>query len=171
MMQLETQAAGTGEWFPIIQYMPGTPEQLVVARELASAMRSLFGLYARVTVEAATIRAERVAPDHQAVTLTIHQALAPWHMSIATAMGSQEHYNELLATIADALIASGVLGNTYRNPYQAETLQGLRESGNGEMHDLGSFAEPATADREAIALPVEADTYRNSYQKEQTDEQ
>ena len=66
----------------------------------------------------AEIRAERVAPDHQAVTLTIHQALAPWHMSIATAMGSQEHYNELLATIADALIASGVLGNTYRNSYQ-----------------------------------------------------
>ena len=64
---------------------------------------------------AATIRAERVAPDHQAVTLTIHQALAPWHMSIATAMGSQEHYNELLATIADALIASGVLGNTEGN--------------------------------------------------------
>ena len=27
---------------------------------------------------------------------------------------------------------------------QAEILQGLRESGNGEMHDLGSFAEPAT---------------------------
>ena len=56
MMQLETQAAGTGEWFPIIQYMPGTPEQLVVAKELASAMRSLFGLYARVTVGADTYR-------------------------------------------------------------------------------------------------------------------
>ena len=56
MMPLETQAAGTGEWFPIIQYMPGTPEQLVVAKELASAMRSLFGLYARVTVGDDTYR-------------------------------------------------------------------------------------------------------------------
>ena len=56
MMQLETQAAGTGEWFPIIQYRPGTPEQRVAAGEAARALRSLFGLYARVTVEADTYR-------------------------------------------------------------------------------------------------------------------
>ena len=55
----------------------------------------------------------------------------------------------LIDSVIDALLASDLFAipvdaDTYRNPYQAETLQGLRESGNGEMHDLGSFAEPAT---------------------------
>ena len=33
----------------------------------------------------------------------VHKAISPWYMSIATAMGSQEHYNEFLATVAHAI--------------------------------------------------------------------
>ena len=50
-MQLETKEAGTGKWFPIIIYIPGTPEQLEEASETAASLRDCFGLYARVTAK------------------------------------------------------------------------------------------------------------------------
>ena len=49
MINLETQEAGTGKWFPIIIYTPGTEQQMVEAKEAASSLRWRFGLYARVT--------------------------------------------------------------------------------------------------------------------------
>ena len=48
MIQLETQEAGTGEWFPVIIYQPGTEGQRAEAVNHADAFRSL-GLYSRIT--------------------------------------------------------------------------------------------------------------------------
>lgn len=49
MIQLETKEAGTGIWFPIIQYFPGTVGQQTTARGIADTLRTAFGLHAIVT--------------------------------------------------------------------------------------------------------------------------
>ena len=48
MINLETQEAGTGKWFPIIIYTPGTEQQMVDAKQAAEALRGGFGLITRV---------------------------------------------------------------------------------------------------------------------------
>jgi len=42
-----TQEAGTGKWFPVTSYFPGTAEQLSDARQLVKALKAL-DLYAKV---------------------------------------------------------------------------------------------------------------------------
>ena len=49
MINLETQEAGTGKWFPIIIYTPGTESQMADAIKASQSLRAMFGLYARVT--------------------------------------------------------------------------------------------------------------------------
>ena len=49
MIQLETQEVGTGRWFPIVSYVPGTDGQRQEAERTAHALRDVFGLYATVT--------------------------------------------------------------------------------------------------------------------------
>ena len=49
MINLETQEAGTGKWFPIIIYTPGTEQQMAEAKSAAKTLRHELGLYARVT--------------------------------------------------------------------------------------------------------------------------
>ena len=49
MINLETQEVGTGKWFPIISYMPGTWQQLAEAKSAAKTLRDVFGLHARLT--------------------------------------------------------------------------------------------------------------------------
>ena len=49
MINLETQEAGTGKWFPIIIYTPGTWQQLAAAKSAAKTLRDVFGLHARLT--------------------------------------------------------------------------------------------------------------------------
>jgi len=48
MINLETQEAGTGKWFPIIIYTPGTEQQMAEAKSFAKTLRDVCGLYARV---------------------------------------------------------------------------------------------------------------------------
>ena len=48
MINLETQEAGTGKWFPIKIYTPGTEEQMVDAKQAAESLRVGFGLITRV---------------------------------------------------------------------------------------------------------------------------
>ena len=50
MINLETQEAGTGKWFPIIIYTPGTEQQMVDAKDAAESLHRVFGLYARVAM-------------------------------------------------------------------------------------------------------------------------
>ena len=50
MINLETQEVGTGKWFPITSYMPGTDEQMVEAKQAAEILHRMFGLYARVAM-------------------------------------------------------------------------------------------------------------------------
>lgn len=47
MITLETQEAGTGKWFAVVQYVPGTEAQQEQARRLAGTLNAL-GLYASV---------------------------------------------------------------------------------------------------------------------------
>ena len=49
MIQLETQEVGTGKWFPIIAYTPGTIKQRESAEGTAEMLHTMFGLYAIVT--------------------------------------------------------------------------------------------------------------------------
>ena len=48
MINLETQEAGTGKWFPIIIYTPGTEQQMVDAKQAAISLRVVYGLITRV---------------------------------------------------------------------------------------------------------------------------
>lgn len=53
MIALETQEVGTGRWFPIIQYLPGTDSQREEAAGHAELLRKILGLYVRVVEVAA----------------------------------------------------------------------------------------------------------------------
>jgi hypothetical protein len=50
MLALETQEAGTGKWFPVTIYTPGTESQHRYASEKSEALQFL-GFYARITGE------------------------------------------------------------------------------------------------------------------------
>lgn len=43
-----TEEVGTGKWFPIVEYTPGTATQHADALELANALRAM-GLHAHIT--------------------------------------------------------------------------------------------------------------------------
>lgn len=49
MIVLETQEAGTGTWFAVLQYVPGTPSQREAAEETAAALHMIAGLNTRVS--------------------------------------------------------------------------------------------------------------------------
>lgn len=42
----------------------------------------------------------------QELVLIMHQALAPWHGSLAPAIGSQQNYDKMLAATADKILAA-----------------------------------------------------------------
>jgi hypothetical protein len=67
--------------------------------------------------------ADQRTADRETIERAAHRGLAPWYMSIATAMGSQEHYNEFLAAIADAVLAVLVPADQVR----AEVLEAWAE--------------------------------------------
>ena len=58
MLTLETQEAGTGKWFPIVHYSPGTVEQREQADGYAELLHKVVGLYTRVTGEIVTMNGE-----------------------------------------------------------------------------------------------------------------
>ena len=47
MIKLETQEAGTGKWFPVVIYQPGTEGQRTEAKSYAAALNTL-GLFSRI---------------------------------------------------------------------------------------------------------------------------
>ena len=58
MLTLETQEVGTGKWFPIVWYVPGTVEQREQAVDHGNLMHKVVGLYTRVTGEIVTMNGE-----------------------------------------------------------------------------------------------------------------
>lgn len=60
--------------------------------------------------------AARPLPDRETVELTVHQTLAPNWMSVISALGSQEHYNEFLSDLADAVLSLFTTDTTEENP-------------------------------------------------------
>ena len=64
MLALETQEAGTGKWFPIIQYSPGTEAQRKEADAHGELLRKALGLYVRVTSTDRSAPKWTTAPGH-----------------------------------------------------------------------------------------------------------
>ena len=60
--------------------------------------------------------AARPLPDRETVELTVHQTLAPNWMSVISALGSQEHYNEFLNDLATAILSLFTTDTTEENP-------------------------------------------------------